>query len=62
MKLLYAEDERSLSEAVVDILAYHKFIVDAVKTCWQKHGDTIPKPIRTAFGSTFPICANGFLL
>lgn len=30
MKLLYAEDERSLSEAVVDILTYHKFIVDAV--------------------------------
>lgn len=30
MKLLYAEDERSLSEAVVDILTYHKYIVDAV--------------------------------
>lgn len=30
MKLLYAEDERTLSEAVVDILTYHKFIVDAV--------------------------------
>ena len=30
MKLLYAEDERSLSEAVVDILTFHKFIVDAV--------------------------------
>ena len=30
MKLLYAEDERSLSEAVVDILTYHKFQVDAV--------------------------------
>lgn len=30
MKLLYAEDERSLSEAVVDILIYHKYIVDAV--------------------------------
>lgn len=30
MKLLYAEDERSLSEAVVDILNYHKYIVDAV--------------------------------
>lgn len=30
MKLLYAEDEISLSEAVVDILTYHKFIVDAV--------------------------------
>lgn len=28
--MLYAEDERSLSEAVVDILTYHKFIVDAV--------------------------------
>lgn len=30
MKLLYAEDERALSEAVVDILAYHKYLVDAV--------------------------------
>lgn len=30
MKLLYAEDERSLSEAVVDILKYHQYQVDAV--------------------------------
>ena len=30
MKLLYAEDEVSLSEAVVDVLKYHKYIVDAV--------------------------------
>lgn len=30
MKLLYAEDEISMSEAVVDILTYHKYIVDAV--------------------------------
>ena len=30
MKLLYAEDERAMSEAVVDILEYHKYIVDAV--------------------------------
>ena len=30
MKLLYAEDEISMSEAVVDILSYHKYIVDAV--------------------------------
>lgn len=30
MKLLYAEDEVSLSEAVVDILTFHKFTVDAV--------------------------------
>ena len=30
MKLLYAEDERQLSEAVVDILTYHKYLVDAV--------------------------------
>ncbi len=30
MKLLYAEDEVSLSEAVCDILTYHNFIVDAV--------------------------------
>lgn len=30
MKLLYAEDERDLSEAVVDILTYHNYIVDAV--------------------------------
>ncbi len=30
MKLLYAEDEKSMSEAVVDILTYHKYTVDAV--------------------------------
>lgn len=30
MKLLYAEDERPLSEAVVDILTYHNYLVDAV--------------------------------
>lgn len=29
MRLLYAEDERSMSEAVVDILTFHKYIVDA---------------------------------
>lgn len=30
MKLLFAEDERSLSEAIVDILSYHNYQVDAV--------------------------------
>lgn len=30
MKLLYAEDEISMSEAVTDILTYHNYIVDAV--------------------------------
>ena len=30
MRLLYAEDERQMSEAVVDILTFHKYIVDAV--------------------------------
>ena len=30
MKILYAEDEPALSEAVVDYLTYHKYIVDAV--------------------------------
>lgn len=30
MKLLYAEDEPALSEAVVDILKFHKYTVDAV--------------------------------
>ena len=30
MKLLYAEDEKSLSEAVVDVLEYHKYRVDPV--------------------------------
>jgi two-component system, OmpR family, response regulator ArlR len=30
MKLLYAEDERPMSEAVVDILTFHKYSVDAV--------------------------------
>ncbi|WP_275955294.1 hypothetical protein [Merdimmobilis hominis] len=27
MKLLYAEDERAMSEAVVDILTYHNYIL-----------------------------------
>lgn len=30
MKLLYAEDEVAMSEAVVDILTYHNYLVDAV--------------------------------
>ncbi|MCR5663670.1 MAG: response regulator transcription factor [Oscillospiraceae bacterium] len=30
MKLLYAEDELAMSEAVTDVLTYHKYIVDAV--------------------------------
>ncbi len=30
MKLLYAEDERAMSEAVTDILEYHKYQVDPV--------------------------------
>ena len=30
MKLLYAEDEIAMSEAVVDVLEYHKYTVDAV--------------------------------
>lgn len=30
MKLLYAEDELAMSEAVTDILTYHKYTVDAV--------------------------------
>ncbi len=30
MKLLYAEDEAAMLEAVVDILTYHKYAVDAV--------------------------------
>ena len=30
MKLLYAEDEKDMSEAVVDILNYHNYTVDAV--------------------------------
>ena len=30
MKLLYAEDELSMSEAVTDILTFHKYSVDAV--------------------------------
>lgn len=32
MKLLYAEDEIAMSEAVVDILTYHKYTVDAVSS------------------------------
>lgn len=30
MKLLFAEDEPEMSEAVVDILTFHKYVVDAV--------------------------------
>lgn len=30
MKLLFAEDENTMSEAIVDILTYHNYIVDAV--------------------------------
>ena len=30
MKLLYAEDEQAMAEAVVGILEYHKFNVDVV--------------------------------
>lgn len=30
MKLLYAEDEKSMSEAVTDILEYHNYMVDTV--------------------------------
>lgn len=30
MKLLYAEDEPTMAEAVVDILTYHNYLVDAV--------------------------------
>ena len=30
MKLLYAEDEAAMSEAVADILRYHKYSVDCV--------------------------------
>lgn len=30
MRLLFAEDEESMSEAVVDILSYHHYLVDAV--------------------------------
>ena len=30
MKLLYAEDEPAMSEAVTDILEFHNYTVDAV--------------------------------
>jgi DNA-binding response OmpR family regulator len=30
MKLLYAEDEAAMAEAVVDVLTYHNYLVDAV--------------------------------
>ena len=30
MKILYAEDERAMAEAVTDVLSYHKFNVDTV--------------------------------
>ena len=30
MRLLYAEDEPAMAEAVTDILTYHKYMVDTV--------------------------------
>lgn len=30
MKILYAEDEKNMSDAIVDILTYHNYSVDAV--------------------------------
>lgn len=44
MKLLYAEDELAMSEAVVDVLEYHKYTVDAVydgadALYYAQHGD-----------------------
>ena len=38
MKLLLAEDEISMSEAVVDILTYHNYQVDAVYNGLRAHG------------------------
>lgn len=35
MKLLYAEDEISMSEAVVDILTYHHPNPFVWASCWQ---------------------------
>jgi DNA-binding response OmpR family regulator len=44
MKLLYAEDEKSMSEAVKDILEFHKYNVDVVENgqdalTFAQHGD-----------------------
>jgi len=44
LKLLYAEDELAMSEAVVDVLEYHKYTVDAVydgedALYYARHGD-----------------------
>lgn len=41
MKLLFAEDEPAMSEAVVDILTYHKYIVDAVYNGEDAYGYAI---------------------
>ena len=42
MKLLYAEDEPTMAEAVVDILTYHNYLVDAVSD--GETDDYLPKP------------------
>lgn len=42
MKLLYAEDEPTMTEAVVDILTYHNYLVDAVSD--GEADDYLPKP------------------
>lgn len=36
MKLLFAEDEVSMAEAVTDILTYHNYTVDTVVVCHAK--------------------------
>lgn len=45
VKLLYAEDEPALSEAVVDYLTYHKYIVDAVYDGADGHVPWSPSPL-----------------
>ena len=44
MKLLYAEDEPTMTEAVVDILTSHNYLVDAVSD--GEADDYLPKPFE----------------
>lgn len=49
MKLLYAEDEPAMAEAVTDILNCHNFMVDAVQD--GQEARTTPAPAITTGSS-----------
>ena len=52
MKLLYAEDEPTMAEAVVDILTYHNYLVDAVSDGEDALSYALSETYSTASSST----------